>query len=85
MEDLLGETVRLLQCLVARDTARSGVTQQVIATFLKTEKAEVSPMVQGIKRAMAYHAIAREVSEGWWARQDSNLRQHRYERRVLTN
>ena len=22
---------------------------------------------------------------GWWARQDSNLRQHRYERRVLTN
>ena len=21
----------------------------------------------------------------WWARQDSNLRQHRYERRVLTN
>jgi hypothetical protein len=23
--------------------------------------------------------------QGWWARQDSNLRQHRYERRVLTN
>jgi hypothetical protein len=21
----------------------------------------------------------------WWARQDSNLRQHRYERRVLTS
>ena len=23
--------------------------------------------------------------QGWWARQDSNLRQHRYERRVLTS
>ena len=22
--------------------------------------------------------------QGWWARQDSNLRQHRYERRILT-
>jgi hypothetical protein len=29
--------------------------------------------------------FTRRAREGWWARQDSNLRQHRYERRVLTN
>ena len=35
---------------------------------------------------LACRAEARmPASEGWWARQDSNLRQHRYERRVLTN
>ena len=27
----------------------------------------------------------RDSGTGWWARQDSNLRQHRYERRVLTS
>ena len=50
-EDLLSEAVRLLQCLTARDMARAGVTQQAIAKFLKTAKAEVGPMVQGIRKA----------------------------------
>jgi transcriptional regulator len=50
-EDLLSEAVRLLQCLTARDMARAGVTQKAIAKFLKTAKADVGPMVQGIKRA----------------------------------
>lgn len=50
-EDLLSEAVRLLQCLTARGMARAGVTQQAIAKFLKTAKADVGPMVQGIKRA----------------------------------
>ena len=50
MEDLLSETVRLLQCLTARDMARAGVPQQAIAKFLKTAKADVGPMVQGIKK-----------------------------------
>lgn len=49
-EDLLEEAVRLLQCLTARDMAREGVTHQAIAKFLKTAKADVGPMVQGIKR-----------------------------------
>lgn len=50
-DDLLDEAVRLLQCLAARDMARSGVTQQAIAKFLKRAKADVGPMVQGIKKA----------------------------------
>lgn len=48
---LLSEAIRLLQCLVARDMARAGVTQQVIAKFLRTAKADVGPMVLGIKKA----------------------------------
>jgi hypothetical protein len=39
----------------------------------------VSAFVWGF--GVAAFALPRE---GWWARQDSNLRQHRYERRVLT-
>lgn len=50
-EVLLNEAVRLLQCLTARDMARAGVTHQAIAKFLKTAKADIGPMVQGIKRA----------------------------------
>lgn len=50
-DDLLGEAVRLLQCLMARDMARAGVTQQAIAKFLKIAKADIGPMVQGIERA----------------------------------
>lgn len=49
-DDLLGEAVRLLQCLTARDMARAGVTHQAIAKFLKTAKADVGAMVQGTKR-----------------------------------
>jgi hypothetical protein len=49
-EDLLNEAVRLLQCLTARDMARAGVTQQAIAKFLGSAKADIGPMVQGIKR-----------------------------------
>jgi hypothetical protein len=49
-ERLLSEAVRLLQCLTARDMARTGVTQQAIAKFLGIAKAEIGPMVQGIKR-----------------------------------
>jgi hypothetical protein len=49
-DDLLKEAVRLLRCLAARDMARSGVTQQAIAKFLKTATADVGPMVQGIKK-----------------------------------
>jgi predicted transcriptional regulator len=50
-DESVAETVRLLRCLVARDMARAGVTQQAIAKFLKTAKADVGPMVQGIKKA----------------------------------
>jgi hypothetical protein len=41
----------------------------------------------GGKSASSYKVseTSRERQTGWWARQDSNLRQHRYERRVLTN
>lgn len=49
-EELLSEAVRLLQCLTARDMARAGVTQQAIAKFLRTAKADVGPMVQGIRK-----------------------------------
>jgi hypothetical protein len=49
-DDLLGEAVRLLQCLIARDMAKAGVTQQAIAKFLKTAKADIGPMVQGIRK-----------------------------------
>jgi len=31
-------------------------------------------------RVLACLAVAREASEGWWARQDSNLQPDRYER-----
>jgi site-specific DNA recombinase len=50
--------------------------------------------MRGSHAALAQGLAARPVeAEGgvpsfgadWWARQDSNLRQHRYERRVLTN
>src|SRR5690349_17855978 len=34
--------------------------------------------------ALACQAEAREASEGWWARQDSNLQPDRYERPALT-
>src|SRR5690242_6044470 len=34
--------------------------------------------------ALACRAEAREASEGWWARQDSNLQPDRYERPALT-
>jgi hypothetical protein len=50
-EDLLSDAVRLLQCLTARDMARAGITQQAIAKYLKIAKADIGPMVQGIKRA----------------------------------
>ncbi|BAR59279.1 hypothetical protein NK6_6125 [Bradyrhizobium diazoefficiens] len=33
--------------------------------------------------ALARRAEAREASEGWWARQDSNLQPDRYERRDM--
>src|SRR5882762_155157 len=33
---------------------------------------------------LACRAVAREASEGWWARQDSNLQPDRYERPALT-
>jgi hypothetical protein len=36
--------------MIARDMAEAGVTQQAIAKFLKTAKADIGPMVQGIKR-----------------------------------
>ncbi len=36
------------------------------------------------KSGFGVAAFARFACEGWWARQDSNLRQHRYERCVLT-
>jgi hypothetical protein len=49
-DDLLEEAVRLLQCLTARDMAKAGVAQEAIAKFLRTAKADVGPMVQGIKR-----------------------------------
>ncbi len=49
-EDLLSEAVRLLQCLAARDMARAGITQQAIAKFIRIAKAEVGPMVQGVKK-----------------------------------
>jgi hypothetical protein len=32
---------------------------------------------------LACLAIAREASEGWWARQDSNLQPDRYERQNI--
>lgn len=49
-EDLSSEAVRLLRCLTARDMARTGVTHEAIGKFLKIAKAEVGPLVQGIKR-----------------------------------
>jgi transcriptional regulator len=49
-DELLDEAVRLLKCLTARDMARAGVTQQAIAKFLKTAKADIGPMVRGIRK-----------------------------------
>ena len=50
LESFMGESVRLLQTLVARDMARSGVTQEEIGKHLHIAKAEVGPMVRGIKK-----------------------------------
>ena len=50
MEQKLDEVVHLLRCLVARDMARSGVTQEDIGKHLKIAKAEVGPMVKGAKK-----------------------------------
>jgi predicted transcriptional regulator len=50
MEQKLDEVVRLLRCLVARDMARAGVTQEDIGKHLKIAKAEVGPMVKGLKK-----------------------------------
>ncbi len=47
------EMVRLLQTLVARDMARSGVTQEEIGKHLHIAKAEVGPMVRGISKKKA--------------------------------
>jgi len=44
------EIIRLLRCLVARDMARAGVTQEDIGKHLKIAKAEVGPMVKGTKK-----------------------------------
>lgn len=49
-ENPLSEAIRLLRCLAARDMARAGVTQEAIAKFLRTAKADIGPMVQGIKK-----------------------------------
>lgn len=47
------EMVRLLQTLVTRDMARSGVTQEEIRKHLHIAKAEVGPMVRGIAKKKA--------------------------------
>ena len=47
------EVVRLLQTLVARDMARSGVTQEEIGKHLHIAKAEVGPMVRGVSKKKA--------------------------------
>lgn len=47
------EAVRLLQTLVARDMARSGITQEEIGKHLHIAKAEVGPMVRGISKKKA--------------------------------
>lgn len=49
-EQSLSEIVTLLQGIVARDLARSGVTQEAIGKRLKIAKADVGPMVKGIKK-----------------------------------
>ena len=50
LEDLLGESVRLLRCLAARAMAKDGVKQKDIAKFLGVATAEIGPMVRGIKK-----------------------------------
>ncbi len=50
LEQKLDEVVRLLRCLVARDMARAGVTQEDIGKHLKIAKAEVGPMVKGVRK-----------------------------------
>jgi hypothetical protein len=42
-------------------------------------------MLDSASAAAAAAAGVPSFVQGWWARQDSNLRQHRYERRVLTS
>jgi predicted transcriptional regulator len=49
-EDTMNEMVRLLRTLVARDMARAGVTQEDIGKHLHVAKAEVGPMVRGIRK-----------------------------------
>ena len=50
VEQKLDDVIRLLQCILARDLARSGVTQEAIGKHLRIAKAEVGPMVKGIKK-----------------------------------
>ena len=50
IEQQLDTVIELLQCIVARDMARAGVTQQAIAKHLKKAKADVVRMVSGAKK-----------------------------------
>jgi hypothetical protein len=50
IEQKLDAIIALLQCIVARDLARSGVPQQAIAKHLKVATAVVGPLVKGVKK-----------------------------------
>src|SRR5437899_11812908 len=59
------------------------VGERARSAFAKASARRPSLASLGIA-ALACQAVAREASEGWWARQDSNLQPDRYERPALT-
>ena len=75
------EKRRLLRFVVSNCTWREGLLtaelRQPFDIVIKTASAAALVPAQNEPQSAK--------SKIWWARQDSNLRQHRYERRVLTN
>ncbi len=73
----------------------SGFRKAYIRRFVERVEVDDNEIrIRGSHAALAQGIAARPAEaagevpsfgQGWWARQDSNLRQHRYERRVLTS
>jgi hypothetical protein len=80
-ERLRGEDAALRKGYVRQFVERIEVDDHEIRIIGPT--ANLAGGVPGSGRATASGVPS--FDKGWWARQDSNLRQHRYERRVLTN
>jgi site-specific DNA recombinase len=78
---LRGEDATLRKGYVRQFVERIEVDDQEIRIIGPTANLALGVLGSGRSGATGVPSFV----PGWWARQDSNLRQHRYERRVLTN
>jgi hypothetical protein len=67
-----------LPIAIAKASVPARANDVIVRLNARGDMARLRPA--GLRRGGAA-AFARCASEGWWARQDSNLRQHRYKRR----